>query len=271
LRLCAGTPLVGQGLMTDSVRSRAGPYASLRFFASAQYATWIISAQPSVGEIGVRPRGVLQRWLVHQTSATSRATVVTPACVVKSNPGMLKIEQNTLGGFFDTAEQFSSIGCITRTGSARTRGPRRSGSGGPSACPIPWSNGRPKSSDTAKWAPLFVQRALGPRSRIAIAVWYSHCRVRFCRSVISGSRGRSIGRGVMNRKTAALFLFFGAGLLFAALGIGANLVPMAAAQMPNICPPGQTFVIAQGGCVARSSPLPDARRARSWMLRPTAA
>jgi hypothetical protein len=34
----------------------------------------------------------------------------------------------------------------------------------------------------AKWAPLFVQRALGPRSRIAIAVWYGSCRVRFCRS-----------------------------------------------------------------------------------------
>src|SRR4051794_10064959 len=34
----------------------------------------------------------------------------------------------------------------------------------PQACPIPWSNGRPKPSDTAKWAPLFVQRALGPRS-----------------------------------------------------------------------------------------------------------
>jgi hypothetical protein len=54
----------------------------------------------------------------------------------------------------------------------------------------------------------------------------------------------------MNRKTAALFLLFGAGLLLAALGIGANLVPMAAAQMPNICLPGQTFVIAQGKCVA---------------------
>ena len=55
--------------------------------------------------------------------------------------------------------------------------------------------------------------------------------------------------GVMYRKTAALFSLFGAGLLFAALGIGANLVPMAAAQMPNICPPGQTFAIAQGKCV----------------------
>src|ERR1700724_1025297 len=53
----------------------------------------------------------------------------------------------------------------------------------------------------------------------------------------------------MYRKTAALFSLFGAGLLFAALGIGANLVPTAAAQMPNICPPGQTFVIAQGKCV----------------------
>ena len=58
----------------------------------------------------------------------------------------------------------------------------------------------------------------------------------------------------MNRKTAALFLLFGAGLLFAALGIAANLVPMAAAQMPNICPPGQTFVIAQGrSMTARSA------------------
>ena len=53
----------------------------------------------------------------------------------------------------------------------------------------------------------------------------------------------------MYRKTAALFSLFGAGLLFAALNIGANLVPTAAAQMPNICPPGQTFVIAQGKCV----------------------
>ena len=53
----------------------------------------------------------------------------------------------------------------------------------------------------------------------------------------------------MRRKTVALFLLFGAGLLFAALGIAANLVPMAAAQMPNVCPPGQTFVIAQGKCV----------------------
>jgi hypothetical protein len=44
--------------------------------------------------------------------------------------------------------------------------------------PNTWSNGRPKPSDTAKWAPLFVQRALGPRSRIAIAVWYGGCRVR---------------------------------------------------------------------------------------------
>jgi hypothetical protein len=50
----------------------------------------------------------------------------------------------------------------------------------------------------------------------------------------------------MYRKTAALFSLFGAGLLFTTLGIGANLVPMAAAQMPNICPPGQTFVIAAG-------------------------
>ena len=57
------------------------------------------------------------------------------------------------------------------------------------------------------------------------------------------------GRDVMYRKTAALFSLFGAGLLFAALGIGANLVPTAAAQMPNICPPGQTFVIAQGKCM----------------------
>src|SRR5258707_2903099 len=53
----------------------------------------------------------------------------------------------------------------------------------------------------------------------------------------------------MYRKTAALFSLFGAGLLFAALSIGATLVPTAAAQMPNICPPGQTFVIAQGKCV----------------------
>jgi hypothetical protein len=56
----------------------------------------------------------------------------------------------------------------------------------------------------------------------------------------------------MYRKTAALFWLFGAGLLFAALGIGANLVPMAAAQ--NVCPPGQTFVLSQGGCVATQQP-----------------
>ena len=52
---------------------------------------------------------------------------------------------------------------------------------------------------------------------------------------------------MMGRKTAPFFLLFGVGLAFAALGIGANVVPMAAAQ--TICPPGQTFVIAQGGCV----------------------
>jgi hypothetical protein len=57
----------------------------------------------------------------------------------------------------------------------------------------------------------------------------------------------------MYRKTAPLFSLFGAGLLFAALGIRANLVPMAAAQMPNICPPGQTFVIAPGKCVSARS------------------
>jgi hypothetical protein len=52
---------------------------------------------------------------------------------------------------------------------------------------------------------------------------------------------------MMGRKTAPFFLLFGVGLVFAALGIGAKVVPMAVAQ--NICPPGQTFVIAQGGCV----------------------
>jgi hypothetical protein len=52
---------------------------------------------------------------------------------------------------------------------------------------------------------------------------------------------------MMGRKIAPFFLLFGVGLVFAALGIGAKVVPMAAAQ--NICPPGQTFVIAQGGCV----------------------
>ena len=56
----------------------------------------------------------------------------------------------------------------------------------------------------------------------------------------------------MYRKTAALCSLFGAGLLFAALSIGANLVPMAAAQ--NVCPPGQTFVLSQGGCVATQQP-----------------
>jgi hypothetical protein len=56
----------------------------------------------------------------------------------------------------------------------------------------------------------------------------------------------------MKRKTVALFLLFGVGLVIAALGIGANLVPMAAAQ--NICPPGQTFVLSQGGCVATQQP-----------------
>jgi hypothetical protein len=93
-------------------------------------------------------------------------------------------------------------------------------------------------------APL--RRGLVPPSRCGMVA----AEFGFCRSVISGSRGRSIGRDVMNRNTVALFLLFGAGLLFAAPGIGANLIPMAAAQMPNICPPGQTFVIAQGKCVA---------------------
>ena len=52
---------------------------------------------------------------------------------------------------------------------------------------------------------------------------------------------------MMGRKAAPFFLLFGVGLVFAALGIGANVVPMAAAQ--TICPPGQTFVFAQGKCV----------------------
>src|SRR5271167_3796943 len=52
---------------------------------------------------------------------------------------------------------------------------------------------------------------------------------------------------MMGRKTVPFFLLFGVGLVFAALGIGANVVPMAAAQ--NICPPGQTFVLLQGKCV----------------------
>ena len=65
--------------------------------------------------------------------------------------------------------------------------------------------------------------------------------------------GRSPSRpleGLMKRKTAAFFLVFGTSLLFAPLGIGTNLVPTAVAQMPNICPPGQTFVVSQGKCVA---------------------
>jgi hypothetical protein len=52
---------------------------------------------------------------------------------------------------------------------------------------------------------------------------------------------------MMGRNTAPFFLLFGVRLVFAALGIGANVVPMAAAQ--TICPAGQTFAIAQGKCV----------------------
>ena len=65
----------------------------------------------------------------------------------------------------------------------------------PQACPTPWSNGWPKPSDSGKISTsFFVQRAVAPRSRTAVAVWYGCWRVRFCRSVISGLRGRSIGR-----------------------------------------------------------------------------
>ncbi len=56
------------------------------------------------------------------------------------------------------------------------------------------------------------------------------------------------GRNVSEDSGAFLALWRGPSIR--RVGIGANLVPMAAAQMPNICPPGQTFVIAQGKCVA---------------------
>jgi hypothetical protein len=47
--------------------------------------------------------------------------------------------------------------------------------------------------------------------------------------------------------------------LFSVLGafaVAAGVISDAAAQMPNICPPGQTFVIAQGKCVATPTQQP---------------
>jgi hypothetical protein len=53
-------------------------------------------------------------------------------------------------------------------------------------------------------------------------------------------------------KTAKQISLVGALLLAGALGFQQN----AAAQMPNVCPPGQTFVIAQGKCVATPAQQP---------------
>ena len=54
----------------------------------------------------------------------------------------------------------------------------------------------------------------------------------------------------------AAFFVFGAWLLLGTSGIGANLIPSAAAQMPNVCPPGQTFVITQGKCAPTQTQQP---------------
>ena len=59
----------------------------------------------------------------------------------------------------------------------------------------------------------------------------------------------------MIRKAARSSLF-GALLLFSALGFGGNAIPQAAAQMPNVCPPGQTFVITQGKCMPTQTQQP---------------
>ncbi len=56
--------------------------------------------------------------------------------------------------------------------------------------------------------------------------------------------------GVMAWKIRTLVLSFSVAVVVGALGIRADIVPMAAAQVPTVCPPGQTFVISQGRCVA---------------------
>jgi hypothetical protein len=53
----------------------------------------------------------------------------------------------------------------------------------------------------------------------------------------------------MSQWTTARFFVFGMRLLAAAFIIAASPIPEAAAQMPNICPSGQTFVVAQGKCI----------------------
>ena len=53
----------------------------------------------------------------------------------------------------------------------------------------------------------------------------------------------------MGKARTTLFSVFGAWLLLSSFVIAACLIPDAAAQMPNVCPPGQTFVITQGKCM----------------------
>ena len=61
-------------------------------------------------------------------------------------------------------------------------------------------------------------------------------------------RGSSNGSCAMARKSAALGLRFGAGLMFAAMFIAANFVSTPAAAQGN-CPPGQVFVPMENKCV----------------------
>jgi hypothetical protein len=113
-------------------------------------------------------------------------------------------------------------------------------------------------------APL--RRGLVPPSRCGMVA----AEFGFCRSVTSGSRGRSIGRDVMNRNTVALFLLFGAGLLFAAVGIGANLVPRPRPKCQIFARPARRSSSRRANAWRRS-PRSDARRLRSSTLRRTGA
>jgi hypothetical protein len=61
-------------------------------------------------------------------------------------------------------------------------------------------------------------------------------------------RGPSNGSCAMGRKSAALGLRFGAGLMFAAMLIAASFVSTPAAAQGN-CPPGQVFVPIENKCV----------------------
>ena len=61
-------------------------------------------------------------------------------------------------------------------------------------------------------------------------------------------RGSPKGGYAMGRKSAALGLRFGAGLMFVAMFIAANFVSTPAAAQGN-CPPGQVFVPIENKCV----------------------